>query len=207
MKKKTKVRTRVRRSKNGDNTKTRDRLSDAIEVPANAENVKDKSRDGKASPTLDEAKLRALFLLLLQGKTQKDCAHHFNVTDRTIRNWAKRFDDLRPDIIQALDPEKEMVRALYRFAARETELLKWKNAAENDGDARTKVSCNKELRQLERERQAFLEKIGLFSNYRPQFNFAKDPAAEEVDYIAGITAGLLQFSDLESDQNDLDEEP
>lgn len=204
--KKTQVRTRVRRSKNGDKTKTRDRLSDTTEVSATAENVTDKSRDGKSNPPLDEAKLRALFLLLLQGRTQKDCARYFGVTDRTIRNWIKRLDDLRLDILQALDPEKEIVIALCRFAAREAELLSWKTDAENDGDSKTKVSCNKELRRLERERQAFLEKIGLFSNYRPQFNVAKDPAAEEANYIAGIAAGLLQFSDLESDQNDRSEE-
>lgn len=206
MSKKKQVRKRVRKPKNSENTKTQNRLSDGIEVSATSENVPDKSRNGKAKPPLDEAKLRALFLLLLQGRTQKDCARHFGVTDRTIRNWIKRLDELRPDILQALNPEKEIVIALCRFAAREAELLSWKTDAEDDGDSKTKISCNKGLRQLEHERQAYLDKIGLFSNYRPQFNVAKDPAKEEVNYIAGIAAGLLQFSDFESDESDPDEE-
>lgn len=201
------ARNRVRKPKKSEKTETRNRLSDETKVSATTKKVPDKNGSGKTNTPLDEAKLRALFLLLLQGRTQAECARHFSVTDRTIRNWINRLDDLRPEILRALHPEKEMVRALYRFVARETELLKLKNEAEKDNDARTIISCNKELRRLESERQRFLEKVGLFANFRPQFNVDKDIAAEDAGYITGITAELLQFSGLESDQYDLDEEP
>jgi len=206
MTKKKPVRARARQSKKSDANKTQVHSENTTDISETAEIVTGKSRGGKANPPLNEAKLRSLFLLLLQGKTQTECARHFDVTDRTIRNWIKHLDDIPPDILRVLNPEKEMVRALYRFTAREIELLRWKNDAEKDGDTRAKFVCNKQLRDLESERLAFLEKIGLFANFRPQFNIDKDPAAEEADYIAEITAGLLQFHDLELDKNNPEKE-
>lgn len=190
-----------------ENTEARNHLSDETKVSTTKENVPGKSRNGKTNPPLSEAKLRSLFILFLQGKTQTECARHFNVTDRTIRNWSKRFNELRTDILQTLNPNQVVLHALLRFDASEAELTRWKSEAEKDGDSRAKLRCNQELRKLERERQAFLEKIGLFTNFRPQFNIDKDPTMEEADYIARIAAGLLQFNNFDSEPNDLDEEP
>ena len=83
--------------------------------------------------TADEAKLRLLFLMKLRGCNQREMAKHFDVTERTIRNWSRQLNSLKFPVLTGLDPSDELGRILCRFAAREADLLDIKGKAEATG--------------------------------------------------------------------------
>jgi hypothetical protein len=98
----------------------------------------------------------------LQGRTQKEIATYFDVSDRTIRNWSKRLGGLVQAVADDLDPQSEIGAMLCEFTARKAELLEWKREAEEDGDRKAMRDFSKELRKLTKERHEFLKGLGLF---------------------------------------------
>ncbi len=155
---------------------------------------KEPAADGSADQqgvTIDDAKLHLCLLMHLQGRTQKEIAKHFGVTDRTIRNWFEKLKDRKLAISKDLDPHNEVSRTLFRFAAREAELLEWKRDAEADCDRKAMQAFAKELRQLEKARFDFLRRLGLFTDLRFKVRPEEDSSAMQAHLLTGLLHELV----------------
>ena len=139
----------------------------------------------------DDAKLYVCLAMQLQGRTQKEIAEHFHVTDRTIRNWCDKLKGRKIAISKDLDPHNEISLTLLRFAARETELLQWKRDAEADRDRRAMQGFAKELRQLEKDRFDFLRRLGLFTDVRFKVRPEEDSSAMQAHLLTGLLNELV----------------
>jgi len=159
--------------------------------PGNTDAQADGPSDHTDGVTVEEIKLRQLLVLQLQGRKQQEIARHFGVTERTIRNWIQRASDLKLAIPGGLDPAREVGRTLLRFYAREAELLTWKRDAEAAGDRKEMRACAKDLRNLEKDRVQFLDRLGLYARLRFPPQDAEDPTAAQADQLAEMVEGLI----------------
>ncbi len=139
----------------------------------------------------DDAKLYLCLAMQLQGRTQKEIAEHFHVTDRTIRNWFDKLKGRKIAISKDLDPHNEISLTLLRFAAREAELLQWKRDAEADCDRKAMQGFAKELRQLEKDRFDFLRRLGLFTDLRFKVRPEEDSSAMQAHLLTGLLHELV----------------
>ena len=139
----------------------------------------------------DDAKLYLCLAMQLQGRTQKEIAEHFHVTDRTIRNWFDKLKGRKIAISKDLDPHNEISLALLRFAAREAELLQWKRDAEADCDRKAMERFAKELRRLEKDHFDFLRRLGLFTDLRFKGRPEEDSSARQAHLLMGLLHELV----------------
>lgn len=155
------------------------------------------------SLTPERAKLLQMLMLQFQGKTQVEIGKFFGRCDRTIRNWCKQANELKIGLKLDVKAEAEVSDMLLRFAARESELIKWKRQAEADGDSRMMMDCAKELRKLNSERIKQLKNLGLFDGYDMTSNGTEDDADTDAVLMMSLLGDVLapQGPD-EGDQHD-----
>ncbi len=154
----------------------RKRTSPAAETPAqspelhNPEPTTETGGNGRpdeqAGESIEDAKLYLLQILILQGKTQEEIGACFGVSGRTIRNWKKRQANRPSRLLDQIDAKSELTQFVLRFAAREHELLCWMRNAEAENDKKSLLGCNKQLRELQKERYRFLCDIGAFKGVK-----------------------------------------
>ncbi|MBT4563329.1 MAG: helix-turn-helix domain-containing protein [Rhodospirillaceae bacterium] len=156
-----------------------------------------------APVAVDRAKLLQMLMLQFQGKTQVEIGKFFGCCDRTIRNWCKQANELKIGLKLDVKAEAEVSDMLLRFAARESELIKWKRQAEADGDSRMMMDCAKELRKLNSERIKQLKNLGLFDGYDMTSNGTEDDADTDAVLMMSLLGDVLapQGPD-EGDQHD-----
>lgn len=167
-------------AQNGSNTKPVD----------SKEAVTDGSPD-RQGVTIDDAKLSLCLVLCLQGRTQKEIAERFDVTDRTVRNWLEKLKRRKLAFSKDLDPHSEVSRTLCRFAAREAELLEWTREAEVDCDRKAMQGFARELRQLEKDRFDLLRRLGLFDDLKFKVRSEEDSSAKQADLLTGLIHDLV----------------
>jgi hypothetical protein len=155
------------------------------------------------SLTPERAKLLQMLMLQFQGKTQVEMGKFFGRSDRTIRYWRKQANELKIGLKLDVKAEAEVSDMLFRFAARESELIKWKRQAEANGDSRMMMDCAKELRKLNSERIKQLKNLGLFDGYDMTSNGTEDDADTEAILMMSLLGDVLapQGPD-EGDQHD-----
>ncbi len=155
------------------------------------------------SLTPERAKLLQIRMLKFQGKTQVEMGKYFGRCDRTIRYWIRRANELNIRLKLDVKADAEVSDMLLRFAARESELLKWKRQAEADGDKPMMMNCAKELRKLNSEHIKQLEKLGLFDGYNMTSTDNEDDADTDADLMMSLLGDILapQGPD-EGDQHD-----
>ena len=149
----------------------RKRTSPAAETPAQSpepttETGGNGRPDERAGESIEDAKLYLLQILILQGKTQEEIGDFFGVSGRTIRNWKKRPANRPSRLLDQIDAKSELTQFVLRFAAREHELLRWMRDAEAENDKKSLLACNKQLRELQKERYRFLCDIGAFKGVK-----------------------------------------
>ncbi len=158
-------------------TRTRKRLADATDasgtnravVPdADSADIADDDLDAAvvadAPDDLDTARLRQVLNMLLEGRTQKEIAAHFDKNVRTIRRWIIEAKRRKLALTEGLTPQQALADFLYCCAAQMADLLRMKSAAEAQGDFGVAVRCSRELLRHEATRMAVLERLGLFND-------------------------------------------
>ncbi len=158
------------------------------------------AEEAPSGARIDEARLRLLLMMRLQGRTQKECAEVFGVDERTVRNWEQKLGGLASTLCEGLDPSATVDGSLLRFTAREDELLRWKREAEAEADRATMLKCSKELRLLERERFEFLRKLHLYQGFRFKPLSDEDASAGQADLLLRLTGEV--FDGLAPDADD-----
>jgi hypothetical protein len=155
------------------------------------------------SLTPERAKLLQMLMLQFQGKTQVEMGKFFGRCDRTIRNWCKQANELKIGLKLDVKAEAEVSDMLFRFAARESELLKWKRQSEADGDNRMMMDCAKELRKLNSERIKVLKNLGLFDGYNMTSNGTEDDVDTDAVLMMSLLGDVLAPQNPDGgDQND-----
>ena len=144
---------------------------------------------------VEDAKLQLLLGLHLRNWSQRRMADYFDVTERTIRNWLTKLKSRKLIISKDLDPLGEVIRSLCRFAAMEADLLDWKCEAETAKDFKAMLAFSKELRQLEKARFEFLNRLDLFDQVQLLSGAGEDGSVRQADLVFNLTREIFQFAD------------
>lgn len=143
-----------------------------------------------AGGTPTETKLKLVLLMMIQGRTQKEIANHFKVDPRTIRNWKKKLAGLKLEIIENLNPTREIERILVRFETSELWYRNIRDDALARSDFGTAIRCATELKRLDMQRLEILHKLGVFVHFKLPETGTDDPGKQQFDMLTEMLEGL-----------------
>lgn len=114
----------------------------------------------------DTPRLRAVQIMVLEGKTQDEIAEYFNRAPRTIRRWLAEARRRRIVTLKGLTPHDLLSTTFLRYQQIEAELHRVRRAAMDAGDRRSALESIRQLRHTERDKYIVLEKAGFFENFQ-----------------------------------------
>lgn len=138
-----------------------------------------------------EARLREVLAAYARGETQGEIAARFGVTDRTIRTWLRLARERQLAAIRTVTAETVMAETGHRLAVVEAELLLAMDKAKSRGELRPLIEACRELRNVERDRLAFLDRLGVFDGFKFQPAAPSDPRVVQAETLKAIGHDVL----------------